>query len=87
MQTFQFINKSYRPFLSKNILLTKFYIDQDPDPVFFQRSDPDPHQNGLDPQIWLSRKQYTWYRFLQYTGKLRMKPNLQYKKKNTIPVR
>jgi hypothetical protein len=56
MITFQFINKSYRPFLSKNILLKFFLynIEQDSDPGsgsgFFQRSDPDPHQNGLDPQ-------------------------------------
>jgi hypothetical protein len=29
---------------------TKSYIEQDPDPVFFQRSDSDPVQNCLDPQ-------------------------------------
>jgi hypothetical protein len=43
---FQFIteNKSYRPYLSLNFLLqkvvTKFYGKQDPDPHFFQGSDP-----------------------------------------------
>jgi hypothetical protein len=41
--TFQFIKKSWRPFLSKNVLLqkigAKFYIEQDQDPHFFQGSD------------------------------------------------
>jgi hypothetical protein len=54
--TFQYIKKSCRPFLSKNFLLqkvgTKLYTEQDPDPDpnFFQGSDPDPVQNRLDPQ-------------------------------------
>jgi hypothetical protein len=45
MLTFQFKNKSYRPFLRENFLLqkvcTKFYIEQDldPDPHFSQGSD------------------------------------------------
>jgi hypothetical protein len=69
MLTFQFINKSYRPFLSKTFLLqkvgTKFYIEQDPDLHFFwsqiwirffKRLDPDPVQNRLDPHHWLQRQ-------------------------------
>jgi hypothetical protein len=45
-------NKSYRPFLSKNILLKIFIEDGRIRIRFFQRSDPDPdpHQNDLDPQ-------------------------------------
>jgi hypothetical protein len=37
MPTFQFL-KSYRLFLSKKFLITKFYIEQDPDPkpVYFR---------------------------------------------------
>jgi hypothetical protein len=57
MLTFQFINKSYRPFLSKKKSCFKivYRAGSDPDPGsgsdFFQRldPDPDPHKNGLDP--------------------------------------
>jgi hypothetical protein len=45
MLTFQFLNKSCKPFLSKQSMIqevgTQFYIEQDPDPHFFQGSDPD----------------------------------------------
>jgi hypothetical protein len=33
--------------------LYKIYIEEDPDPVFLQRTDPDLHQNYLDPQLCL----------------------------------
>jgi hypothetical protein len=43
MLTFQFINKSYRPFLSKNVLLQKVGIK------FYKVRDLDPVTNRLDP--------------------------------------
>jgi hypothetical protein len=51
MLTFQFINKSYRPFLSK-ISCYKILYRAGSESGFFQRLDPDLHQNGLDPQHW-----------------------------------
>jgi hypothetical protein len=57
---FQFINKFYRGFFRKNFLLQKlstkflhwYNIEQDPDSVFFKRSDPDSVQSRLDLQHW-----------------------------------
>jgi hypothetical protein len=56
MLNFQFVNKSYRPFLSKissyKKLVKNFTESRIRIRIFFQGSDPDPHPNCQDPQHW-----------------------------------